>query len=61
MAPVEFLSTGHSSSLVFARLMEVGDSLSFQGHSPAPKLCVHQEYTPSSESQAILFHRGSRM
>lgn len=36
MAPVEFLSMGHSSSLVFAHLVEVDGFLSLQGHGPVP-------------------------
>lgn len=60
MAPVEFLGIGYSISLVFS-LMEVDDSLSFRGHSHALKLCVHEECPPGSESQAVLFHGGSRM
>lgn len=36
VAPVEFLSTGHSSSLVFFQLMDVDGFPSFQCLCPAP-------------------------
>lgn len=39
MAPVEFLSMGHSSSLVFSQLMEADGFLSFQYRCPAPNVC----------------------
>lgn len=52
VAPVEFLSTGHSSSLVFSQLMDVDGFPSFQCLCPAPPLmCVHQELPPGSDSR----------
>lgn len=51
MAPVEFLSMGHSSSLVFAHIVEVDGFLSLQGHGPVP-MCLPEvpsrQRTPGS-------------
>lgn len=54
MAPVEFLSMGHSSSLVFAHLVEVDGLLSLQGHGPVP-MCL-PEVPSRQRTPGGLFH-----
>ena len=39
-APAEFLSMGHSSSLVFSQLLEADGFLFFQCCCPAPNVCL---------------------
>lgn len=53
MAPVEFLSMDHSSSLMLSQLMEVGGFLSFSA-TALPLMWVHQECPPGRYSQVIL-------